>query len=136
MRLVSLITSLLVALSFPLPWLRLSSGDVTFLYILDKTITASNGFEGAFWWLNPNSTGSIFTYVVFFAGLFMILLGVFFGLLGGRLGPGVGLAGMLLFTTVAWYIYGGGFLETLSVGYLLALGSFVAGFLLAGGKYL
>ncbi|ASJ06633.1 amino acid permease [Thermococcus pacificus] len=136
MRVLSFLTSLLVALSFLLPWLRPPSGELTFLHILNEIVTSPNGFEGAFWWLNPSSTGSIFTYVAFFAGLFMILLGVFFGLLGGRLGPGVGLVGMLLFTVIAWYFYGGGFLEILGEGYLLALGSFVAGFLLAGGKYL
>ncbi|WP_148882710.1 amino acid permease [Thermococcus aciditolerans] len=136
MRILSFLTSLIVILSFVLPWLKPPSGEMTFIAIFDQVLTTPHGFEGVFWWLNPTSTGSILTFVAFFAGLFLVLLGVFFGILGGRLGPGIGLVGMFLFTTVAWYMYGGGFVDIIGEGYLLGLGGFVAGFVLGGGKYL
>ena len=136
MRILSFLTSLIVTLSFVLPWLRPPSGEMTFIDILNQVLTTPHGFEGVFWWLNPASTGSILTFVVFFAGLFLVLLGVFFGILGGRLGPGIGLVGMFLFTAVAWYVYGEGFVDIIGNGYLLGLGGFAAGFVLGGGKYL
>ena len=136
MRILGFLSSLLVILSFLLPWLNLPSGKMTFIDILVEMLTSPNGFEGAFQWLNSSSTGSIFTYVAFFAALLMIILSIFFGFLGGRLGPSIGLVGMLLFTVIVWYFYGQDFPKILGEGYLLALGSFVVGLLLGGGKYL
>ncbi|AFL94756.1 hypothetical protein CL1_0548 [Thermococcus cleftensis] len=136
MRLVSFLASLVVLVSFPLVWLRPPSGDVTFLGILGRVLLPQEGFEGAFWWLNPSSTGSIFTFVVFFAGIFMILLGVLFGILGGRLGPGLGIFGMLIFTLVVWHFYGNDLPNIIGEGYLLALGGFLAGVMFGGGRYL
>lgn len=66
----------------------------------------------------------------------MIVLGVFFGLRGGRLGPALGLLGLAVFTLVSWHIYGSGFEKILGTGYLMALAGFVAGLILAGGEYL
>ncbi|WP_240911711.1 amino acid permease [Thermococcus sp. LS1] len=137
MRILGFLSSLVVALSFVLPWFRLPwGGQITFLGILREVLASSSGFEGAFWWLNPNTTGTIFLFITFFAGIFMILVGILFGLLGGRLGPGIGMVGMLVFTLTAWHIYGQDFFGTLAEGYVIALLSFVVGFVAGGGKSL
>ncbi|WP_258083020.1 amino acid permease [Thermococcus thermotolerans] len=136
MRLFSFLSSLLVVLSFALPWFRFNGGEITFLGILREVLTMPGGFNGAFWWLNPNSTAGMFTFIAFFAGIFMILVGVLFGVLGGRVGPGVGTVGVLVFTLTSWYVYGSGYFEVLAEGYIIALLSFVVGFVVAGGEKL
>ncbi len=131
MRFVSFISSLIVGVSFFLPWFNLPSGDAyTFWAILSKSI------EGSFSWLNPSSASSLVVYVVFFAGVLMVFLGVLFGLLGGRTGPALGILGILVFSVVSRYIYGPGFGGIIGAGYLMALAGFIFGLLFAGGEYL
>ncbi|WP_457752054.1 hypothetical protein [Thermococcus sp.] len=66
----------------------------------------------------------------------MILLGVLFGVLGGRSGPALGILGIAVFTAVTWYIYGSGFGKILEIGYVLAIAGFALGLVFAGGEYL
>jgi len=136
-RVLSFLVSLMVTLSFVLPWFRFESGgELTFIGILEGIFSSPGGFEGAFWWLNPAATTGIFVFIAFFAGVFLILVGVLFGLLGGRAGPGLGTLGMFVFTMISWYVYGEGFFGILAEGYIIALLSFVVGFITAGGKKL
>lgn len=140
MRLLGFLSSIVVVLSFILPWFRIPVNggveEITFLAILEETLGSSNGLEGAFWWLNPESVGTIFLFIVFFTGMSMILAGILFGLLGGRTGPGIGVVGVFIITLVAWHVYGEGFFEVLGEGYIIALLSFVVGFIWGGGKAL
>jgi len=130
MRFMSFISSLIVSVSFFLPWFKLPSGKTyTFWGILSKSI------NGSFSWLNPSSPGSLTVYVIFFTGVLMILLGVLFGVLGGRSGPALGILGVMVFTAVSWYLYGSGFERILGVGYILAILGFALGLVLAGGEY-
>ena len=136
MRLFSFLSSLLVVLSFALPWFRFDDGEITFMGILREVLTIPSGFEGAFWWLNPHSTAGMFTFIAFFAGIFIKLVAVLFGVLGGRHGPGIGTVGMFVFTVVSWHVYGSGYFGILAEGYVIALLSFVIGFVVAGGEKL
>jgi len=130
MRFMSFISSIIAGVSFFFPWFRLPSGErYTFWGILSESI------NGSFSWLNPTSTESLAVYVIFFAGVLMILLGVLFGVLGGRSGPALGILGVAVFTAVTWYIYGSGFGKILETGYVLAIAGFALGLIFAGGEY-
>ncbi len=131
MRFMSFISSIIVGVSFFFPWFRLPSGEgYTFWGILSESI------NGSFSWLNPASAESLVIYVIFFVGVLMILLGVLFGVLGGRSGPALGILGIAVFTAVTWYIYGSGFGKILEIGYVLAIAGFALGLVFAGGEYL
>lgn len=137
MRIMAFLSSLLVILSFALPWFRFEGGgELTFIGILNNLFSNPYGYENAFWWLNPGSTAGLYTFIAFFAGVFLILVGVLFGFLGGRTGPGLGASGMFVFTIVSWHVYGPGFFGILAEGYIVALLSFVVAFITAGGKKL
>ena len=43
---------------------------------------------------------------------------------------------MFVFTVVSWYVYGSGYFGILAEGYVIALLSFVIGFVVAGGEKL
>jgi len=131
MRILSFISSLVVGVSFFLEWFHLPSGkSYTFVGILSHSIS------GSFQWLNPDNVSSLGAYVVFFAGILMILMGVMFGVIGGRRGPALGTIGMLVFTAVSWHIYGHAFTAILGPGYYLAWGAFLFALVFAGGQSL
>ncbi|MDI3474484.1 MAG: hypothetical protein PWQ79_1505 [Thermococcaceae archaeon] len=128
MRFLSYISSITVVGSFFLPWVSLKDGNYSFLKILLESI------DGSLSWLNPESAGSLTTYVIFFTGVLLITLGVLFGLLGGRLGPALGITGLLIFTAISRVVYGEGFFSRLQLGYYIAFLGFMIGVILAGGE--